>query len=39
MIYVECRADYIFIKRITELSKRFIEHQSGKGNLCNKLKR
>ncbi|MDL1956249.1 MAG: hypothetical protein LWW95_04240 [Candidatus Desulfofervidus auxilii] len=39
MIYVECDPDFVLVKSITNISKREIIHEGGKGNVCKKLKK
>ena len=39
MIYVECDPDFVLVKSITDIPKREIVHEGGKGNVFKKLKK
>jgi len=39
MIYVECKPDFVLVKSITDISKREIVHEGGKGKVCKKLEK
>ena len=39
MIYVECKPDFVLVKSITNISKREIVHEGGKGKVCKKLEK